>query len=589
MPIFSRSSYLIMVSRISYFLCLATLAWAACFYPRWEKSGTENTLSWDVSGYYWYLPSVFIYHDLKEQKFKDGILNTYQFTGTEFQQGMQMENGNYVLKYSSGMAVMYAPFFFIAHSIAPLTGYPPDGFSKPYMIAIAWSSLLIAGLGLWYLRKLLLRYYNDLTVAIVLLLLVIGSNYLNYAAIDGALSHNWLFTLYVFLLLATDNFYKTPKTKYAVFIGLLCGLATLARPTEIISLLIPFLWQMEGISATALKKKWNFLQTHFPKLLLAAACFILIVSLQFLYWKYVSGHWVVYSYGDQGFSWRHPHFWDYTLSYRSGWITYTPLAIFFFIGILPFIRYGKNKIAILCFFFINYYIVCAWDIWWYAGTGGRAMIQSYPVLLFPMASFIHFILQRKWRWAIAAPFLLLCAYVNIWFTIQAHGGQSLYDSESMTKEYYWRVVGRFDVAEEVKKLKDTKELLEEWKPAATQLMYTDGTEECLDAARQNTKEHTIPFSEKNKNWLRAEADFTIPVKEWNVWKMTQFKIALLNKSTVVKENWIRVQRLMADGETRTISVDIKIPDADIDHITVSAWNAGSEKMICIKNVRVYGY
>src|SRR5690606_5464997 len=125
---------------------------------------------------------------------------------------------------------------------------------------------------------------------------------------------NWLFTLYVFLLLTTDNFYKTPKTKYAVFIGLLCGLATLARPTEIISLLIPFLWQMEGISATALKKKWNFPQTHFPKLLLAAACFLRIVSLRFLYWKYVSGRWVVYSYGDRGFSRRPPPFWDSTLS-----------------------------------------------------------------------------------------------------------------------------------------------------------------------------------------------------------------------------------------------------------------------------------
>lgn len=566
-----------------------TLVWAAWFYPRWEKWGTENTLAWDVSGYYWYLPSLFIYHDLKEQKFKDSILLKYQFTGGEFQQGMQVENGNYVMKYSSGMAVMYAPFFFITHIITSFTDYPADGFSKPYMIAVSFGSLLIAFIGLWYLRKLLLRYYSDNVVAIVLLLLVVGSNYLNYAGIDGALSHNWLFTVYVFILLTTDNFYKTYKTKYAIWIGLLCGLATLTRPTEIISLLIPLFWKVEGISVHAIKEKWNFIRKHIQKTVVAAVCFILVASLQLIYWKYVSGHWIVYSYGDQGFSWRHPHFFDYTFSYRSGWITYTPLAVFFFIGILPFIKYGSNKIAILSFFFINYYIVSAWDIWWYAGTGGRAMIQSYPVLLFPIASFVHYVLQRKWRFAVAAPFFLLFAYVNIWFTIQAHGGQNLYDSENMTKEYYWRVAGRFNVPEEVQKFKDTEELFEEWKPSVNQLIYADTAQECLDSTRQNTKERTISFPQKNKMWLRAEADFSIPIKEWNVWKMTQFKIALKNKYVVVKENMIRVHRLLSDGETKNISVDLKIPEADFDSISVSVWNAGSEKVICIKGMSVYAF
>lgn len=576
-----------MTSRISYFLCLIILAWATWFYPRWEKQGGESTLGWDVSGYYWYLPSQFIYHDLKEQKFKDSILSKYRFTSGEYQQGMQVENGNYVMKYSSGMAVMYAPFFFIAHAVTPFTHYPANGFSKPYMVAVSFGSLLIAFIGLWYMRKLLLRYYHDNVVAIVLLLLVIGSNYLNYAAIDGALSHNWLFTVYVFLLLATDNFYKTYKTKYAVWISLLCGLAVLARPTEIISLLIPLLWKMEGISAKTIKGKWIFIRKHFQKLIIAAGCFILIASLQLIYWKYVSGHWLVYSYGDQGFSWKHPHFFDYTFSYRSGWITYTPLAIFFLTGILPFIKYGSNKIAILSFFFINYYIVCAWDIWWYAGTGGRAMIQSYPVLLFPLASFIQYLLQQKWRLALAAPFLLTAAYVNIWFTIQAHGGQGLYDSESMNKKYYWRVVGRFNVPEETQKYKDTEELLDDWEPTVQQIFYTDTTQECLDAAKQESEKHTISFTDKTKRWLRTEADFSIPIKEWSLWKMTQFKIALKNKDVVIRENMIRIQRMLVDGETQTISIDLKIPDADFDSISVWAWNAGSEKAICIRQWKIY--
>ena len=53
-------------------LCLTTLiilSTAFLFYPKWKKSNTEATLSWDVSGYYLYLPAIFIYKDIKKVSF----------------------------------------------------------------------------------------------------------------------------------------------------------------------------------------------------------------------------------------------------------------------------------------------------------------------------------------------------------------------------------------------------------------------------------------------------------------------------------------------------------------------------------------
>lgn len=578
-----------MKSKLSYFLCTLILIASALYCPRWERNGGESSLGWDVSGYYWYLPSVFIYHDLKEQKFKDSILQKYQFTGTEFQQGSQLPNGNYVLKYSLGMAIMYVPFFAVAHIIAPFTDYPADGFSQPYQMAISFGSLLIAFIGLWYFRKLLLRYYSDATVAIILFLLVAGSNYLNYSAIDSGLSHNWLFTVYIFILLATDNFHKTYQTKYAVYIGLLCGLATIARPTEFISLLIPLLWEMNSVSVSSIKQRLSFFKTNFSKIIGAAVCFIAVAAIQLIYWKYVSGHWLVYSYNDQGFSWLHPHIWDYTLSYRSGWITYTPLVIFFFIAIIPFIKYGKNKIALISFFFLNWYIVSAWDIWWYAGTGGRAMIQSYPILFFILASFIEYILSRKWAFAISLPFLLLFTYINIWFTIQAHGGAGLYDSESMNKAYYWKVIGRWHVNTDVEKLKETDAIFE-GEPTSMQMLYQDTATQCLSKEIQYGKTHRIAFNNMQKaDWIRAEAHYSIPIKEWNKWKMTILTLKMKSQDSIVKENYIRLQRFLGDGDSKDIYLDVKIPKTPIDSILIEHWNDDGDKTICISDVRLFSF
>lgn len=443
-----------MLSKISYGLCILLVLYASfAFYPSWKCEKDDATISWDAAGYYWYLPSVFIYKDIKHQAFKDSIIHKYQ--GTPYFPGFQSENGNYIIKYTAGMAIMYFPFFITAHILASPLGFPNDGFSAPYQFAVQFGGVLMALLGLWYFRKLLLRFYSDKVVAITLLLLVFGTNYLFYAAIGVGMSHCWLFTIYVFLLLNTCYFYERPSYKYAVRIGLLIGLATLIRPTEAISIFIPLLWGIENFSWASIQQKFTFLRANTKKLALAAICISAVFSIQLIYWKYVSGHWLVYSYQDQGFSWRHPHIKQYPFNYSPGWLTYTPMLIFAFIGIIPFLQKGKNKIAVLTFFLLNYYIVCSWNLW---QIGGRAMIQSYPILLFPFAALIEAMLDIKVLKWVLSPLLVLFVYFNLWLTYEEHAKGGLYDASTMTKKYFWAIAGRFNVAEEKKKLMDTDEL-----------------------------------------------------------------------------------------------------------------------------------
>jgi len=64
-------------SILAFFLCCAMVIGTALWYPKWEQPQTEATLSWDVMGYYLYLPAAIIYKDLKKLSFKDDIVEKY--------------------------------------------------------------------------------------------------------------------------------------------------------------------------------------------------------------------------------------------------------------------------------------------------------------------------------------------------------------------------------------------------------------------------------------------------------------------------------------------------------------------------------
>jgi len=591
------------LSLFAYLLCVITMVYCSTdFYPRWTKYGGESAIGWDVSGYYWYLPAIFIYKDLKHQKFADSVLQKYQPTGTDFQQAFKTDNGNYVMKYSSGMAMMYSPFFFTAHAVAGKFGYPRDGFSPPYQIAIQFGGLLVALIGLWFFRRLLLLFYSDKVVCISILALVFGTNYINYSAIDTGMSHSWLFTLYVFLLLATIRFYKAPKVINAIPVGLLIGLATLIRPTEIISCLIPLLWGMNSLSAAAFKEKKQFLIQHLRPLLTAVVCAFLVMSVQAVYWKFVSGHWLVYSYQNQGFSWLQPHLRLYSFNYQCGWLTYCPLMMLAWVGLVPFWKWGQNKVAVIAFILLNFYIVSAWDVWQF---GGRAMIQSYALMFFPFASLIEYMLERQRKsMYVLVPLLLIFTYLNVWIIYCYHAGD-VYDTEFMNSKYYRNVVGRWKVpSDRVLALKDNHDMYEGITHQSRLLFSHDFEQDSVhhDSAIspidgkqsflltkeiQNTDEYKATVPDPSFNWARAEVIVHTPQKQWNIWTAPLLIIRAYNKDTIVKENIIRIPRFLNDGDTKNLSIDLKFPKDSIVAVSMQISNNKSELPVEVDDIKMW--
>jgi hypothetical protein len=573
------------------------------YYPKWQKTRGEATISWDVAGYYLYLPALFIYEDVKGCGFADSLLRKYE-SSPYFDQAFKHESGNYVMKYTAGMAVQYLPFFAIAHVWALNSDeYPADGYSRPYQFMIYLGCLLMAFLGLFYLRKVLLLYFNDTSVAITLILIAMGTNFLEYASITNAMTHGTLFAWYSILIYISIQLHDNPKKRFAAGAGLICGLIALTRPTELISILIPLLWGSDLLSKNGIRERFDWWKKHFGLLMLMGICSIIIGSIQMIYWKYASGDWIVYSYQDQGFSWLKPHIWKGLFSYNNGWLPYSPVMIFALIGFISLYRINRQAWMVPALYFALFiYIAFAWDIWWYGGSlGQRTMVQVYPLLAFPLAAFLQSIDRTKWLKYPLYLIMFICVYVSMWWVHQAHKG-GMFLTEQMTKRYYWNVLGTYEIKDDNLKYLDTKDVYKRT-PKNSKVIYenklNDGTVYtdcslppiegagtfCVTKDVKNSPMFSIPLSPGAAKWLRASATFQTGYKEWNPHNMTQFHIRAMKGDQPVKERYIRVHRLLHDGQLKDIHQDFKLPKDDFDRIEIFFWHPNEDKEIRIGNIK----
>lgn len=401
----------------------------------------KHALTWDVFGYYLYLPATFIHDDpaLKDHAWLDEVMSKYDPSSTLYQL-VDGVDGSRVIKYSSGMAVAYAPWFFLAHALAEPLGYPADGFSPPYQYTITYGMLLWVLLGLFLFWKVLLHFYSDRWTAVLLALVVLGTNYLHLAALDGTLlTHPILFTLYAGLVLATIRWHERPEWKSALAIGTCAGWITLVRPSEGVCILIPLLWMGPG----GFKAKSRQVLSQWKQVLAMVLAFVVLASPQLLYWKSVTGQWLFYSYINpgEGFDFSSPHLSDYLFSFRKGWFVYTPLAVLMVLGLAVLWRKARHLFwPIGIFLIVDLYIVASWTNWWYAGGSfsARSMVPAYALLALPLG----FALQGRWRKPLMVMAGLL-VLLNLFQTWQWNFG--IISKERMTAAYYAAVLGRTSV------------------------------------------------------------------------------------------------------------------------------------------------
>ncbi len=427
--------------RIVNFLILVSVLWCDFNVKQWNKK--DGVIGWDVISYYAYLPATFIYKDVT-LKFTVNYKGPHQFVFWP----ETAPNGGKCIKTSMGLSVLYAPFFFMAHISAVFLHYDAGGYSIPYKFFLVMSGVFYLLLGLFFLRKVLERYFNQWVVAITLAVIVVGTNLFNYSSFDGTMSHAYSFALIAIFIYATQRWYEKYSVTNTFLVGLLIGIISLVRPSNILVILFFVLYNL--VSRKAVIERIRLYRQNIPKLLLLMLCVFLVWVPQFIYWKYITGNWLFFSYGDERFFFNRPHIFEGLFGFRKGWLIYSPIMIFAVLGIPLLFKHLKEfSWAISVFFVLNVYVILSWWCWWYGGSfGARAFVDSYALMAIPLALSIQLIWEKRFWIGFALYSTLLITFLKgIHYTIQYHYNAIHYDSMTWGayKETFWHVrpAGKF--------------------------------------------------------------------------------------------------------------------------------------------------
>lgn len=397
----------------------------------------KNTISSDVKGYYTYLPSVFIYNDLKLDyinknidKFKDKIW--FRIT----------PDRNRVIQFTYGLSFLYVPFFLIAHLFSIIFDYDTSGYSDIYSGFLLISCIFYFAIGLIFFRKLLLKYFNQKITTITLISIVLGTNLFYYVTKEATMSHAYSFSLFAIFLYLLEAWLINPKIVLSIYLGFVSGLIILIRPSNGLIILLFFIWNVG--SWKMLLSRLFFLTRNYYHILIIICINILIWLPQLLYWKHITGHYFYFSYGEnQGFFFNDPEIINVLFSYRKGWLLYTPLMLFSIIGI-PFLinKYPGKALPVCVYTVFNIYVISSWCQWWYGGSfGSRPFIESYVLLAISFAAFINWVGKRSLYLKIPVFLIILMLIFFNQFQIKQYLNGAIHYA-NMTKEAYWETFGK---------------------------------------------------------------------------------------------------------------------------------------------------
>lgn len=353
-------------------------------FNRHSKSTYDNyhSVIWgDKAGYYGILPACFILKfDMKS--FDQGILEK---TGN----GFDIVNDKYKSKYFIGVSILELPFFLLAYAIATLTNTPLNqGFAPIFHWSIMIASIFYACFGMIHMYSFLKNITSNTTALFSVLLMFFGTNLYFFTVDQGGMSHVFSFFLICSSVYFFNRFMNNGGFLNVYIIIFIGALSILVRPTNAIAIvaiafLPPFNLKKIGVQLTHLK--WR-------EFLISVAILIIVLTPQLLYWKYSTGKWFSYSYGDEGFdNILQPEILKTLFSPNNGLFINTPVALLFFVS--PFLLFYKNRktkwLNYSILFGIITWMFASWWIWTFGCSfGHRCYVEYYPLLIIPFALYL---------------------------------------------------------------------------------------------------------------------------------------------------------------------------------------------------------
>ena len=398
---------------------------------------TTRIYSSDEIQYFAYLRSLWFDRDLSFENeylhFYDlGIAKSAGFHETFLER--QTDTGRRINFATIGCAILWAPFYAAGDVAARASGAPADGFSKPYLAAVAYASavygFLAVVLAALCAERLGLRAFR------AALAIWLGTPLLFYMYVAPPFSHAtsaFAVALFVYTWLRVRD---TWSPRGALALGAAGALMAMVREQDVFFVAGPAL----DFLCSSIGPRWRVPEARQRMLTAAAGCagFLVAYLPQAAAYLVLNGHVGPHASVGNKMNWISPHALQVLFSPEHGFFVWTPLAIIAIAGLLhlppeggsdtnaasergdhsipvasAFRRKRQVTACLLLMVALQIYIGGSVESWTVAGAfGQRRFVALTAVLIIGYAALDRAVTRGAARKALAAV-TILCVYWNL--------------------------------------------------------------------------------------------------------------------------------------------------------------------------------
>ena len=265
----------------------------------------------------------------------------------------------------------------------------------PDSLVLQIINLVVAIIGLLFLWRCLLSIFPEATTALLMTLVVLGTNYFQVITGNSPSPVNYLFTCYALILWFTIKWHEKQEWLSACLLGVMLGLTILISPADFAVILIPFFWNV--MDRNSFIEKMKFFKKHIQQVALSFLLMIMLLAPLFFAWNFFMNEFHYFGYSGKGLVYLLArYFWQVLFSFKNGWLIYTPLMIFLVAG---FYMLGeKNKkiyYPVFFLFLVNFFYFSSWSSFHsHVNLGFQALVPTYVILSIPIGYLLSYILDR---------------------------------------------------------------------------------------------------------------------------------------------------------------------------------------------------
>jgi hypothetical protein len=388
---------------------------------------TTRIYSSDEIQYFAYLRSIWFDRDLsfeneyqyfydREIAKSDGFHETFLERTTET--GRRINFG------TIGCAILWSPFYLAGDLVARATGEPVDGFSKPYIAAVAYGSAVYGFLAL--VLAVLCAARLGLNGFVPALAVWLGTPLLFYMYVAPPFSHAcsaFAVALFIYVWLRVRDEWST---RGLIALGAAAALMTMVREQDLFFAAGPgvdFLWSLSRRSGIGGRGSGIGIGV-----VGAVISFGAVFTPQLVTYQVLNGHLGPHSSVGRKMNWMAPHGLEVLFSPEHGFFMWTPLALVAIVGLVAcafsshdpvasaFRRKRQIPMCLLLMVALQIYVSGSVESWTVAGAfGQRRFIALTTALVIGLAALqASSIRARK----VVTAVVILCVYWNLALTAE---------------------------------------------------------------------------------------------------------------------------------------------------------------------------